>query len=253
MGFAPEAVSNELFQVRVPYQDYTQRLEECVEKGVMQPAGEGQFRLTDQGREAAQRVILAAYARMGTLNPLPELDLLYLATLLQRLVYASLDAPQPPGKWSINHSRRFDPGEKAPLLIKIDQYLSDLAAYRDDAHLEAWGSLDFDGPAWEALTIIWRGEADTLQALHRKLARRGFPLEVYESAIDHLKARGLLRERQGSLQLTSAGQEIRQAVERDTDQYFYAPWSCLDDGETQALGDLLDKLVDNLRNTPLRD
>jgi predicted transcriptional regulator len=252
MGFAPEAVSNELLQVRVPYQNYTQRLEQGVEKGILELAGEGQFRLTDKGREIAQRVILAAYARMGTLNPLPDGDLLYLVTLLQRLVNASLEAPQPPGKWSINHSRRFDPGEKAPLMIKVDQYLSDLAAYRDDAHLAAWGSLDFGGPAWEALTYIWRGEADTLETLTRKLARRGNPPEVYQSAIDLLKTRQLVREQEGNLQLTAEGREIRQKAEQVTDRYFYAPWSCLVEGENQALGDLLDKLAHNLRSTPVR-
>jgi hypothetical protein len=247
MGFEPEAVSNPKLQLRVPYQDYTRRLEDGVQQGVLSPEGDGSYRLTGRGREVAQKVILAAYARMGSLNPLPASELLYLSTLLWRLVEACLEATQPPGKWAIQHSRRFDPGQKAPLLIKVDQYLSDLASYRDDAHLAAWRPLGFLGPIWEALTVIWRGELGSLEALQDKLRHRGHDPDVYAQAVEELVEREFIRRRDGKIQVTPQGEQLRQEAEEATDRYFYTPWNCLDGEELEALHQLLVELAQGLR------
>jgi hypothetical protein len=76
---------------------------------------------------------------------LPESDLKRLASLLGRLVEANLTTPESPGKWCLRIARNFDPGVEAPVMARLDQYLSDLSAYRDDAHLASWRSYGVSG------------------------------------------------------------------------------------------------------------
>ena len=131
--------------------------------------------------------------------------------------------------------------------MRIDQYGTDLAAYRDDAHLAAWQPHNIEGHAWEAFTCLWRGEATTLDGLCQKLERRGYCRDEYGQALQDLMWRGWVTEEAGELSVTVLGREIRGAVEEATDQTFYAPWSCLSRGETEELRTLLNLLCDGLR------
>lgn len=249
--FDPEPISAARLRLRAPYVSsrfYDERLAEAARRGFLaQVSGaENAYRLTDLGRQAVERLVAAVYAKMATLQPLPPPELKRLADLLLRLVEACLAAPEPPGKWCILHSRRTDPGHSAPLVVKIDQYLSDLAAYRDDSHLAAWCPYEIDGHAWEAFTYLWRGEAATLEELYRKLERRGYARDEYRQAMEDLIRRNWLTETAGTYQVTALGAEIRQAAEQTTDRYFYAPWSCLNQAERRSLQDLLTHLRENL-------
>jgi Mn-dependent DtxR family transcriptional regulator len=246
LSFEPETISNEKLQIRVPYQVYTSQLRKLAGQELLELVGDREYRLTDRGGEVAQKVILTAYARMESLEPMRESQLGYLVVLLRRLVAASMLAPEPPGKWSINHSRRFDPGENASLLTQVDQYLSDLGAYRDDAHLAAWQPLGYAPPTWETLTLIWRGEAEDLDSLRQNLSHRQQPAQVYEDALHTLEEKGLVRSQHGKMRITSEGKRIRQEVENTTDEYFYAPWDVLIAEELRALGELLDNLTEGL-------
>jgi hypothetical protein len=246
LTFEPQPVSNAKLQVRVPYQDYAKSLADAAEQGFFSLVREGEYRLTDLGRSVGNEIILAAYARMGNYEPLSASQLNYLSVLLRRLVVASHTSPEPPGKWSLTHARRIDPGENAPLLIQVDQHLSDLAAYRDDAHLAAWQPLGFDGPTWETLTLLWRGEVDNLADLAERLCHRRFPREVYATALDKLDEQGLIEVDSGKWKLTPAGEELRQNAESATDAYFYAPWDCLESEDLEALENLLDMLIAGL-------
>jgi hypothetical protein len=131
--------------------------------------------------------------------------------------------------------------------VRIDQYGGDLAAYRDDAHLAAWLPHNIEGHAWEAFSYLWSGEANTLDELFYKLECRGCLMDEYQQALAELLQRGWIKEDSGSYQLTIHGQEIRRAAEEATDQYFYAPWSCLSPGETDELRTLSILLRDVLR------
>ncbi len=246
LSFDPEPVSNEILQKRIPYQAYSTRLEEAVNLGLLMPLGSGLYRLTEKGQMIGQQIILAAYARMEYLEPMRTSDLHYLTVLLRQLVKASHTSPDPPGKWSITHSRRFDPGESAPLLIQIDQYLSDLAAYRDDAHLAAWQPLGFDGPTWETLSLLWREAPLTVDDLHEKLKHRQHTLATYEQALHTLEEQGYAQSESGTYSLTPEGTQLRQKAEDDTDQYYYAPWDCLTKEDLEALENLLKMLIDGL-------
>jgi len=243
LAFEPDPMSTDRLRVRSPYVAphlVDERLQAAAEAGFLLPVAEGEYQLTDRGRQAAQRVIEAAYARMAPLQPLPPDDLERLADLLGRLVRSCLAAPEPPGKWSISHSRRVDPGPDAPVVVRIDQALSDLAAYRDDAHLAAWAPQSVDAHAWEALTLLWRGEAATPDELAAKLARRGHSAAAYGAALDDLVGRGWVAGEVGGYRVTPAGAEMRQGAEALTDSLFYAPWACLD---PQEAGELEERLV----------
>jgi DNA-binding MarR family transcriptional regulator len=247
----PELVSAARLRLRSPYTSarwYNERLANAARQGLLAlVAGTGnEYRLTESGKRAAERVIGAAYAKMATLQPLPPTELERLADLLLRLVKSCLTAPEPPGKWCIHLSRRTDPGDHAAVVIRIDQYLSDLSAYRDDAHLAAWQPYPIDGHAWEAFTLLWRGEASTLDDLCQRLGRRGYSRDEYRQALEDLIQRGWVAEEAGEYRVTPTGKEIRQTAEETTDRYFYAPWSCLSQEETEDLRTLLIRLRDAL-------
>lgn len=242
--FEPEPISAKRLGVRSPYTSprlYNERLAEAARQGLLVQVAEGEnaYRLTEKGRQAAKSVIDAAYVKMAALQPISSDELERLANLLHRLVMSCLAAPEPPGKWCITHSRRIDPGDKSFVLARIDQYLSDLGAYRDDAHLASWQSQHIEGHVWEAFTYLWRGEASTLDGLVQKLTRRGHSQDEYRQALEELTKRGWVVEEMKEHQVTTLGKEIRQEAEETTDQYFYAPWSCLTQEEMEELRSLL--------------
>ena len=242
--FDPHPVASWRLRVRFPYtasRRYDERLQTAARLGFLKAAHEGEYRLTELGRRTVRQMLHAAYAALEKMAPLPAEDLERLAGLLRRLVDASLAAPEPPGKWCIHLSRRLDPGAEAAA-VRIDQYFSDLNAYRDDAHLAAWQSHDLSGAAWETLTMLWRGEVKTLDELMRRLAQRGHTREDYEEALNDLLQRGLIREEAGAYALTRQGQALRQKAEQKTDEYFYGPWNCLADGEAEEMRVLLERL-----------
>ncbi len=250
-SFDPEPVSAEKLRKRGAYTAeslYARRLSEAAQLGLLEEVERqtGEYRLTPRGHEAAKSIIEAAYERMRELQPLPEPELQQLADLLYRVVDACLKAPSPPGKWCIGLSRRVDTGPDAPLLIRIDQYLSDLSAYRDDAHLAAWQTHSCSGQAWEAFTLLWRGEATTLDEVFSQLERRGFSREEYRQALDDLIGRGWLMVESERYTLTPLGEHLRQAAESLTDDYFYAAWQPFTREEIELLRSLLIRLRENL-------
>lgn len=251
-GFAPAPISAERLAVRGPYTSLAlnaERLAQSAALGLLTPAGPGEYHLTEAGLMAARRIFQAAYDSMAPLQPLPAADLARLADLLRRIVEATEQAPEPPGKWSFRLSRRIDPGQDAPPLIWIDQYLSDLNAYRDDAHLAVWRPYNISGAGWEAFTLLWRGAARTVDEVAERLAFRGHARETYAAALHDLVTRGWLAQEGDGYRLTDAGRALRQAAEAATDHYFYAPWGCLNAEELTELRELLAALRDALART----
>jgi hypothetical protein len=214
--FEPEPVSATRMRLRSPYTSarlYETRLADAARRGylALSGEGEGEYRLTEAGRQAAERVLAAMHVAMAALHPLPAAELERLAAILHRLVLSSLATQEPPGKWSLRFSCRIDPKDDAPVVVRIDQYGGDLAAYRDDAHLAAWQPLLDDGHTWDVLTCLWRAEAGTLAELHDRLQRRGYCLDEDRQALNDLIGRGWVREDSGRCHVTAPGQEIRQA------------------------------------------
>jgi len=249
LTFEPEPISAARLRIRSPYtaeRFYNRYLTGAAGLGFLAPvAPEGDaYQLTESGKAAMKQVMAAVYARMAEQQALPTSESQRLAGLLHRLVEASLAAPEPPGKWSISQSRRIDPGEQAPAMVRIDQYISDLAGYRDDSHLAAWQPHNIAGHVWEAFTFVWRGATTNLDALSDELARRGHTREEYEQAIGELVGRGWLAEEAGEYQVTPSGDAVRQEAEDATNHYFFTPWSVLSQAELEALHTLLHGLQD---------
>jgi hypothetical protein len=241
--FEPETTSPARLQVRGPYtaaEGYRGRLDMAAGAGYFEELAPGEYRLTKAGRAGVQRTLELARAAMAGADPLPLADSRRLADLLDRLVRASLNAPPPPGTWSIDLSHRLMPSPEPPLPY-VEQAFSCLGGYRDDAHLAAWQPSGLGATALEALTYLWRGEADSLDALCERLAHRGHPRQVYAQALDDLRDRGFVAG-----PVTEAGRRFRDRVEADTDRYFFAPWACLDSAEREELASLLARLRDGL-------
>ncbi|MGA9349695.1 MAG: hypothetical protein WBW48_12950 [Anaerolineae bacterium] len=238
-------------QVRGPYtaaEGYLARLAAAADKGYLSEVAPGEYCLTDVGRAETHRFIEEARAAMAEADPLPLADSERLVNLLDRLVQTSLTTLPPPEAWSIGHSHRLMPAASPPLPY-IEQAISCLAAYRDDAHLAAWQPSGLSATALETLTFLWRGEADSLDALCERLSHRGHPRRVYAQALAELRERGFIEGPDGAPQVTEAGRAFRDQVEVDTDRYFFAPWACLGDADQAELTDLLTRLRDGLKES----
>lgn len=248
----PRPVSSQVLGRRNPYTaaaHHAEHLEALAEAGALLPDEKpGEYVLSEAGRSAVGWIIHAAYEAMAELYPLPRDEQNIMSSLLRELVFASLDVPEPPGKWSLQLSRKTDPGDTQPKIVLIDQYLSDLAAYRDDCHLASWETHDISGQAWEAFTLLWRGDASSLFELSQRLERRGHSKEIYRQAMLELIDRGWVSEEDsGSYALTAHGRKVRQDAEDLTDRYFYTPWARMDADQLVELKQHLIAMWDGLR------
>ncbi len=248
-AFEPESTTPARLQVRGPYtavDAYLARLSAAAGKGYLAEASPGEYRLTDTGRAEMERFIEEARAAMAQADPLPQADGARLAGLLDRLVQSSLKALPPPEPWAIRLNYKLMPAAIPPLPY-IEEAISCLNAYRDDAHIAAWRPSGLSATALESLTLLWRGEADSLDVVCQRLAHRGHAPQAYAEALAELRARGFIEGPEGAPHVTEAGRAFRDQVEVNTDRYFFAPWSCLDDAEKAELADLLTRLRDGLK------
>jgi DNA-binding MarR family transcriptional regulator len=253
--FRGEPLSPVVMCVRGPYTSarlFEERFETLVRLGFLSRKGAGaepggvettQYLPTNAGLSAARSLLNAAHAKMSELAPLPLTELERLATLLERVVHACLKPLAPLDGWCISHSMNLDPGPRAHVVARIDQYLSDMAAYRDDCHISSWKGHGIDGHAWEILTFVWRKQADSLDALHEKLKHRGFTQEETTQAVQGLLDRGWIEGTPVRYSATAVGTDVRQTAQNTTDTLFNAPFACLDDAERAELVGLLERLA----------
>lgn len=236
-SYEPEAVDARRLAGDLRYSAVSQqqeRLARAAEQGYLS-AHDGGYHLTEQGRRAIELAFEAAHAALGPLGPLPDEEMQRLATLLRRLVRAVEENPEPAEKLKLRRSRSVDPGDDAPSAVRIDQYLTDLLFFRDDAHEAAWTPYGAPGHTWETLTLLWRGEAQTLDELCERLQGRGHTRESYAACLKDLVGRGWVEKVDGAYRVTEEGRAIRQEAEDATDRTFYAPWSALNEAETEEL------------------
>ena len=249
-GSDPQPLTIERFQTMSPYnapERFAEILEGLPQLELLERVGESAYRLTDLGRGAVEAIFEAAHQRLDTIEPLPAGEMDQLNSLLHRIVEATLAASEPEEKWAIAYSRWTDPGEGASGSVKVDQYLTDLLRFRDDAHIAAWKPYGVSGHAWEALTFIWRGEANTAEELAEKLSFRGHSAGVYAEALEGLVNRGWVEDTPDGYRVTEKGRDLRQQAEEATDRYFFTPWACLESAEITQLDDLLTRLKNSLQ------
>lgn len=249
LTFEPENTTASHLIVRGPYTSadaYIVRLVQAEEKGYLVQVAPGEYRLTGNGSSFIQVLVEDVRALMAEVDPLPSTESRRLASLLKKLVLSCLDTPPPPNLWCIRLSYKLMPPAR-PSLPFIEQALSCLNAYLDDSHLAAWGSTRQSAAELEVLTLLWRKEAGSLQAILERLDYRGHPPHVYHQAVKSLIDAGLVEGDKSSLRISQAGEQFRQQVEDDTHRNFFQPWSVLSAGEREELAGLLSRLRDGLR------
>jgi Mn-dependent DtxR family transcriptional regulator len=246
----PEPLTVSFLHAQFPYGKLEVRqrdLEQSAERGALEKTGEDTYRLSERGRGGIVNFFRAAGEALDIIEPLAREDMNRIADLLHRVIQATETAAEPADKPLLMASRRTDPGVEAPASTRIDQYLTDLLRYRDDAHLAAWTPLGVRGHAWEAFTLIWRGEANSAAAIAERLEQRGYSADDYASALGDLVKRGWLKAVDGPYELTQTGQQARDAAEDETNRLFFVGWSALSEDEAVDLEHGLVELRSRLR------
>lgn len=218
-----------------------ERVQPILDKGYIafDPDSNG-YRLTDAGRKAAFHPFKVVHKILDNAEPISQDKLERLAELLGQVVEATLEAEQPPAKPNITRSRATHPGPEFGPVARIDQFITDLMYYRDDAHNGAWLPHGCSAQGWDVLTAVWREENDQIEGLAEQFEARGYSTESLQAAIDEISGLGWLAESDGKLALTEIGAKLRQETENLTNQYFFGPWSVLSDEERQEFEQLLE-------------
>jgi DNA-binding MarR family transcriptional regulator len=239
--FNPEG----MLEIVGPYstgQSTLDRFSEFTERGFLEQDAGGNLTLSDSGRGLIEGFFNSAHEALADVEPLPSDEMTQLQELLGRLVEAAANSSEPADKSRFTNSRWTDPGDDAPAPGRVDQYVTDLYRFRDDAHIAAWGSYGVSGQVWETLTNVWRDEANTAAELAERLSFRGYSEEEYGAALEKLVIKGWVEEVDGRFQVTPNGKRIREEAEEKTDQLFFASWSVLSEKELELLDDLVTRL-----------
>jgi hypothetical protein len=226
-----------------------ERFASAAQQGYLISNGANGYTSAEEGMRVAQRIWREAGDALADLTPIPDEHLQRLFNSLDRLIEASLSAPEPPPHFYISHKR--DNYRQYETNYPLEDFVvrfGVLAAYRDDAHSAAWLAHQITGHAWEILTCLWRCAATaSVEQLREKVGYRSIPMEVYVQDLKELAVRGWIKEDAGAYQLTADGQRIREEAEALTDRYFFAPWACLNEPELEELLSLASQLLDSLK------
>ena len=127
----------------------------------------------------------------------------------------------------------------------------DLFAYRDDSHLSAsHPHFGRAGIVWSVLGASWSGEAVPAEQMTESLAFRGYDVDDYEVAIQAATEIGWIESADiaFAFRATGKGRELREQAQKLTNEYFFRPWSVMNQDELNGLYDLSTKLHDQLRD-----
>jgi hypothetical protein len=209
---------------------------------------EGRFEVTKKAREAVRQIIQAGDTHLLKLQASKDDNLERLLLFLKQIVLANSAAPEPPEKWAIE--KRFHVANKnGPVIVQIRECLMDLFAYHDDAHLAAARPhFNQAGIVWSVLGAVATGGAVTAEQMTETMEVRGYETFEYEAAIKAAIEVGWLEtaETPATFRPTQKGHELREKVEKLTDEYFYRPWATFLPNELDEFYDLLMKLREQL-------
>lgn len=243
MASEPEALRLDDLHKLSPYTApvyFESRLVAAVAAGVAEEGPPRSYRLTEAGRAQIDA------ANTDSDPPVPELlagaDSRRLVELLGALVESTMAAPPPPESWFSTRMHRLIPATTDPPLPYVMRSIVCLDGYRMDSHHGAWAPTGLSGLASESLTLLWRGQADSLAGIVEAMAVRAHTQQAHANAIDDLRTRGLVAGPDEAVAITTTGRAVRDDVEAATDRYFFAPWSVFKAGEPDELAGLLAKL-----------
>lgn len=241
-GVAPELLTVDRMLKAAPFNSadvLKDRLEQTREKGLLE-AVNGGYAMTETGKKGISAFFSLAHEALSDFEPIPSAELEKLAGYLKQIVEKTT-SDGPVLKINFANSRKTDPGGLS-YLAQIDQYVTDLARYRDDAHNAVWRALDVEPYAWDAFTQIWSGTANTVDAITEQLQNRQVSAEAYGSGLASLVARGWVEKNNGEYALTAEGQAVRDQAEIDTDATFFVGWQDFTPQDLQAMRQITDKL-----------
>ncbi len=226
------------------------RFESAVKQGFMVASSDNKFRATEKGLYWVDQIKQAAEAPLASLQPIAPDKFQKMLAYARRLASDSLSAPEPPSRFGVSHYyRNMRPDESASPTRLFIHYFGTLDKYRGNAHRATWDHFGIEGNRWEAFSEVWGGKNNTLDKIFEELSFRGITREQYASILQELIGRGWLEENAGMYGLTAEGKRIREEAEALTDQYFFAPWSCLNESELDELASLSTQLRDGLRES----
>jgi Helix-turn-helix family len=212
------------------------------------PVPDERYQVSNKARDAVREIIQAGDAQLTAFDLMSDKELKELSGLLKQLVTAILEEPEPPEKWAIINRFRVA-NEQSSLIVQIRESLMDLFAYRDDSHLfAARPHFGQAGIVWNVLGSISSGKAVNASQMGESMAFRGYEKADYDVAIQAAIEIGWVEagDTPNSFRPTQKGNDIREQVEKLTNECFYRPWSALTDKETNSLYTLLTKLRDQL-------
>ncbi len=252
--FGSEPITTSSFMRMLPYglaRLNEERLASAMRQGYLAYDGQNSYTPTEAGMMAAQKVWRDAGDSISHLNRLPDAQMRRLFDYLTRLGEASMSAPEPPHHFFIAHKRenyqRFHVSHPLESFVVL---FGELAGYRDDSHIAAWQAHEIEGHTWEILTYLWNNaSAASADMLFEKIGYRSIPIAIYIQDLQELAERGWVEKRSGEYHLTAIGKRIRDEAEALTIQYFFSPWSCLNEFEQEDLSNLASKLRDGLKRS----
>lgn len=244
LGIETEALTPAYINYLMPYGHIDRDrawLVAVAEHGFLQEAAPDAFRLTEQGRSAVQAFFTEAQAALAAV-PVKGTDIKRLVALLGRVVAGIEGNPEPAAKRFFLNSRATDTGDLAPL-ARIDQYLTDLSRFRDDAHVAAWQPYAVEGIVWEAFSFIWEGN---FAEFPERLEGRGYPAEALARIMAELVDRGWVQAAGEAYALTAEGAALREQAEVETDRLYFLGWGMLSEAEIAEVAALLRALIAEL-------
>jgi hypothetical protein len=208
----------------------------------------GRYQVTERARTAVRQVIQAGDSQLLKVEFVTDINLERLLALLKQIVLSNISAADPPEKWAI--ARRFHVANRnSPVLVQIRECLMDIFAYHDDAHLAAARPhFNQAGIVWSVLGAVATGNAVTAGKMAETLSFRGYEVDDYEVAIKAALEIGWL-ETADTLEVfrpTPKGRELREQVEKLTEEYFYRPWATFSPDQVDELYNLLVKFREQI-------
>jgi hypothetical protein len=247
-----EYFSIEDFQQRDPFsnpEQFERLFPRLLIRGWIIPAREdGRFEVSEGAREGVRQIVQVGDEQLVAFESEAKVKLERLLQLLKRIIIANYNAAEPPQKWAIN--KRFHVADReSPTMVQIRECLMDIFAYRDDAHLSAARPhFNQGGIVWSALGAVWSGDAVTAEKIAELMPFRGYEIKDYAAALQAAVQVGWVEEAEaaGTYRPTPKGRELREQVEKLTDEYFYFPWTVFSLGELDELSNLLTALREQL-------
>lgn len=253
LEYEPDTVSAKKQYIRTPYANLPvteQWYQEYADNGLFIAQGGGEYYVAPKVRSLVKQYIWQLEQTIMEIEVLSPDELYQLEMALAKVIKAALTSTHPePYAVRLNHNS--NPSIGAPSILKVFQYLTDLGAWGDDAHLAAWQHHKIDGIEWETFGYIWEAQKTTAATITEDDAGyRGYGLEDYTNALVALVKRGWIENdpaNADSYRVTDTGRSVGEESDTATLQNYFAPFEILSDADREDVWESLTHLRDALR------